>query len=111
METTGGHERLPFVTLWAALDAAFRSIKGVASRTTARLMAELPAISTRSSKAIAKLAGLAPIARDSGKANGRRAIRGGREGVRSILFVVAEIVRRHHPDFRDVRGTIHQQAA
>jgi transposase len=87
--------------LWAALDAAFRSIKGVASRTTARLMAELPEIGTLSSKAIAKLAGLAPIARDSGKANGRRAIRGGREGVRSILFVVAEIVRRHHPDFRD----------
>lgn len=73
--------------LWAKLDAAFRSIKGVASRTVARLMAELPEIGTLS----AKLAGLAPIARDSGK----RAVRAGRAGVRSVLFVVAEVVRRH----------------
>ena len=26
-------------------------------------------------------------------------MRGGRSGVRSILFVVAEVVRRHDPDF------------
>ncbi len=87
--------------LWRELDAAFRSIKGVAGRTVARLMAELPEIGTLSNKAAAKLVGLAPIARDSGKASGRRHVRGGREGVRSILFTVAEIVRRYHPDFRD----------
>ncbi len=87
--------------LWRELDAAFRSIKGVAGRTVARLMAELPEIGTLSNKAVAKLAGLAPIAKDSGNVSGRRHIRGGREGVRSILFTVAEIVRRHHPDFHD----------
>jgi transposase len=52
-----------------------------------------------SNKAVAKLAGLAPIANDSGKHLGRRPLRGGREGVRSILFVVAEVVRRYEPDF------------
>ncbi|MBV8914779.1 MAG: IS110 family transposase [Acetobacteraceae bacterium] len=84
---------------WAALARAFRSIKGVADRTVARLLAQMPEIGAISNKAAAKLAGLAPIARDSGKQNGRRPVRGGREGVRSILFVVAEVVRRHEPDF------------
>lgn len=85
--------------LWARLDAAFRSIKGVANRTVARLLAELPEIGTLSNKAASKLTGVAPLARDSGKRSGKRTIRGGRGGVRSILFVVAEIVRRHDPDF------------
>jgi transposase len=85
--------------LWARLDEAFRSIKGVADRTVARLLAEMPEIGTLSNKAVAKLAGLAPIARDSGKRTGKRAVRGGRSGIRSILFVVAEIVRRYDPDF------------
>jgi transposase len=85
--------------LWRQLDQAFRSIKGVADRTVARLMAEMPEIGTLSNKAIAKLAGLAPIARDWGKSNGRRPVRAGRANIRSILFVVAEIVRRFDPDF------------
>lgn len=85
--------------LWVRLDAAFRTIKGVADRTVARLMAEMPEIGTLSNKAVGKLAGLAPIARDSGQHNGKRKVRGGREGVRSILFVIAEVVRRYDPDF------------
>jgi transposase len=88
--------------LWRVLDETFRSIKGVADRTVARVMAELPEIGTLSNKAVAKLAGLAPIARDSGKRKGKRSIRGGREGVRSILFVVAGVVRRHDRDFAEV---------
>ena len=85
--------------VWWALDACFRSIKGVADRTVSRLMAEMPEIGILSNKAVAKLAGLAPIAKDSGKSKGKRAIRGGRANLRSILFVVAEIVRRCNLDF------------
>jgi transposase len=85
--------------LWRNLDAAFRSIKGVADRTVARLMADMPEIGTLSNKAISKLAGLAPLAKDSGNRKGPRPVRGGRCDVRSILFVVAEIVRRFDPDF------------
>lgn len=84
--------------LWRALDQAFREIKGVADRTVARLAAEMPEIGTVSNKAIAKLAGLAPIAKDSGKRKGKRSIRGGRSSVRSILVVVAGVVQRHDPD-------------
>jgi transposase len=92
--------------LWRALDAAFRTIKGVADRTVARVMAEMPEIGTVANKAAAKLAGLAPIARDSGKLQGRRPIRGGRRGIRAILFVVAEIVRRHEPDFKALHARL-----
>jgi transposase len=87
--------------LWAALDESFRTIKGVADRSVARLMADLPEIGQVSNKAIAKLVGLAPLAKDSGKRAGKRSIRGGRTAVRSILFVVASVVRRYNPDFAD----------
>lgn len=83
--------------LWASLDKAFRSIKGVASRTVARLMAELPEIGRISNKAIVKLAGLAPIANDSGKKSGPRPVRGGRKGPRGILFLIAAIAARYDP--------------
>jgi transposase len=87
--------------LWCSLATAFRSIKGVAGRTVAGLMAELPEIGTLSNKAAAKLVGLAPIANDSGAVRRRRTVRGGRTGLRSTLFVVAGVVRRHDPDFAD----------
>jgi transposase len=85
--------------LWQHLDRAFRTIKGVADRTVARLMADMPEIGTLSNKAISKLAGVAPLARDSGKHQGKRAVRGGRASVREILFIVASVVGRYEPDF------------
>jgi transposase len=85
--------------LWQQLDQAFRSIKGVADRTVARLMAELPEIGTLSNKAVSKLAGLAPLAQDSGKKQGKRPVRGGRREVRDVLFGVAGVVRLYHPEF------------
>lgn len=85
--------------LWRKLDETFREIKGVADRTVARIMADLPEIGTLSSKAISKLAGLAPLANDSGKHSGKRSVKGGRSSIRSILFVVAEVVRRYDADF------------
>ena len=85
--------------LWKQLDQAFRTIKGVADRTVARLMAEMPEIGTLSNKTISKLAGVAPLANDSGKHQGKRRVRGGRATVREILFIVASVVARHEPDF------------
>lgn len=88
--------------LWAQLAQAWRSVKGVAGRTVARLMADLPEIGMRSNKAIAKLAGLAPIANDSGKRQGKRPVRGGRASVRSILFLVAAIASRYDKGLADL---------
>jgi transposase len=85
--------------LWQKLEEALRSIKGVAGRTVARVLADLPEIGTLSNKAVSKLAGVAPLTQDSGKREGKRAVRGGRRNVRAILYVVAGVVRRYHPDF------------
>ena len=85
--------------LWRELDATFRSIRGVADRTVARLYAELPEIGTLSHKSVSKLAGLAPLANDSGKHQGKRSVRGGRAPVRDILFIVASVAGRYEPDF------------
>ena len=86
--------------LWAKLDATFRTIKGVAGRTVAYLMAEVTEIGLLSNKAISKIVGLAPLADDSGKRNGQRHIRGGRSGPRSILFLVAQIAAKYDPDLK-----------
>lgn len=94
--------------LWHRLDQAFRTIKGVADRTVARLMAELPEIGTLSNKAISKLAGLAPLAQDSGAHRGARRVRGGRGAVREILFIVASVVARWEPDFIQFRERLAQ---
>ncbi|WP_457313541.1 IS110 family RNA-guided transposase [Sphingomonas sp. UYAg733] len=89
--------------LWAELDKTIRSIKGLADRTVAVLLADLPELGTISNKAIAKLVGLAPLANDSGKRNGRRSIRGGRASVRSILFLVADVARKYDDDLAAFR--------
>jgi len=89
--------------LWTALDRTFRSVKGVASRTVAVLLAELPEIGTISNRAATKLAGLGPLANDSGMRHGQRSIRGGRAGVRSILFLVADIARKYDPSLTAFR--------
>src|SRR5688572_29141527 len=93
------HRALGSDPLWQKLDQCFRSIKGVSDRTVARVMAEMPEIGTVSNKAASKLTGVAPLAKDSGKSQGKRSIHGGRANLRNILFVIAENVRRHNPVF------------
>jgi transposase len=92
--------------VWTALNQTFRSIKGVADKTVAMLLAELPEIGTLSNKAIAKLVGLAPLADDSGKRQGKRSVRGGRAAVRSILYLVADIARKFDPSLADFRNRL-----
>ena len=89
--------------LWTALDRSFRATKGVADRTVAYMLADLPEIGMISNRAITKLVGLAPLADDSGKRQGQRSIRGGRAGIRSILFLVADIARKYDPRLADFR--------
>jgi transposase len=89
--------------LWGQLDKTFRSVKGVAGRTVAVLLADLPEIGTLPNKAITKLAGLAPLANDSGQRQGQRFIRGGRASVRAILFLVADVARKFDQSLADFR--------
>ena len=48
----------------------------------------------------ANLAGLAPIARQSGRWTGRSFIRGGRADVRQALYMPALVAARFNPDMK-----------
>lgn len=68
---------------------------GVATITAAGLLALLPELGRRSAKTIVALVGLAPLARDSGRRRGKRAIWGGRPAVRRLLYLAARHAARH----------------
>jgi transposase len=74
------------------------SIPGIGPATAAALIAGLAELGTCSSKQAAMLVGLAPIAADSGERFGRRAIKGGRAGVRNAIYMASLSARRHNPD-------------
>ena len=65
------------------------SVPGVSSGTANQLLADLPELGTLSRQAIAKLAGVAPLADDSGPRRGKRRIQGGRGPVRNALYMAA----------------------
>jgi transposase len=70
------------------------SVPGVGPVSATTLLALMPELGTRSPKAIAALAGLAPLAVDSGQSRGARHIRGGRRRIRSALYMAAVAVTR-----------------
>ena len=77
-----------------------RSLKGVGPVLQATLACDLPELGRLSGKAIAKLAGVAPLARDSGTMRGRRTIWGGRPQLRSPLYMAAMSASRFDPRLR-----------
>lgn len=79
-------ERSP---LWRAREDLLRSFKGVGPVSSRTLIGDLPELGTLDRKRIAALVGVAPMARDSGKRKGTRAIFGGRGQVRAALYMVA----------------------
>lgn len=76
---------------------ALRSMKGVGPTLQAILAAELPELGHISGKAIAKLVGVAPLARDSGTLRGRRTAWGGRSQIRTPLYMAALSAMRFEP--------------
>ena len=71
-----------------------QSVPGVGPVTATTLLALLPELGQRSSKALAALAGLAPFNHDSGQRRGTRQIRGGRKRVRDALYMAAVTAAR-----------------
>ena len=74
------------------------SIPGIASVTAAGLLSVMPELGRIDAKAVASLAGLAPVTRESGQWKGRSFIRGGRARPRRILYMAAVSASRHNPD-------------
>jgi len=78
--------------------AILLSIPGVGPVTAATLGVAMAELGALTGKAAALLAGLAPIACDSGERNGGRRIRGGRAHVRTALYMAAVSAARCNPD-------------
>lgn len=83
----------------AAIERRLRTAPGVGPIVAATLIAELPELGQIDRRSIAALAGLAPIARDSGRRSGPRSIGGGRPIVRTILYLAALQASRRSPQF------------
>ena len=65
------------------------SIPGVGETTALIMLVEMPELGNLDHRAAASLAGLAPIARDSGQHRGKRFIAGGRAHLRQALYMPA----------------------
>lgn len=77
-----------------------QSVIGVGPETTAAVLAYFPELGTLSKAQAARLAGLAPIARDSGRSSAPRHIEPGRAALRRALYMAALAAMRFNPRLR-----------
>ncbi len=87
----------------AALNARFDilvSIPGVGETTALIMLVEMPELGDLDQRSAASLAGLAPVARDSGQHRGKRFIRGGRASLRQALYMPALVAVRFNADLK-----------
>jgi transposase len=80
--------------------AILTSIPGVSNITAFALLIAMPELGALEAGQAASLAGLAPIARQSGRWTGRSFIRGGRADVRQALYMPALVAARFNPDMK-----------
>jgi transposase len=76
------------------------SIPGIGQATAIALIANMPELGQMEAKQAAALAGLAPIARQSGNWRGKSSIRGGRAHLRQALYMPALVAARFNPDMK-----------
>ena len=74
-----------------------QTVPGVGQITIATLLTELPELGTINKREVAKLVGVAPIARDSGTTSRRRNTSAGRASIRRVLYMSALVATRHNP--------------
>lgn len=76
------------------------SIPGIAKVTACAILTDMPELGQMNGKQAAKLAGLAPISRQSGKWQGKERIQGGRGSVRRAIYLPAVVATRFNPDMK-----------
>ena len=95
-------DRMGKTPLWKAHVELLTSVPGVGRVTAMKLFAALPELGKLDRKQIAALVGVAPLARDSGKYEGKRSCWGGRADVRASLYMAALVGTRYNPVLRSV---------
>ena len=78
------------------------SVPGIGPASAALLIAEMPELGRMTAGESAAMTGLAPIPHDSGTMRGKRAIAGGRQSLRQVLFQAALAAARHNPVLKPV---------
>lgn len=86
--------------LWRAQDDLLQSVPGIGPRTARLLLGFFPELGHASGAEVGKLAGLAPLNRESGTMRGRRHIGGGRSRIRGVLYMATLAAIRHNPVVR-----------
>jgi len=76
------------------------SIPGIAKVTACAILTDMPELGHLSGKQVAKLAGLAPISRQSGKWQGKERIQGGRASLRRAIYLPAIVATRFNPEMK-----------
>lgn len=76
------------------------SIKGIGEVTAIAILANFPEIGTCNAKQSAMIAGLAPIANDSGDRAGQRCIKGGRAPLRTGIYMAAVSAASSNPGLK-----------
>jgi transposase len=80
--------------------AILTSIPGVSAITAFALLIEMPELGALEPGQAASLAGLVPVARQSGRWTGRAFIGGGRANVRQAVYMPALVATRFNPDMK-----------
>ena len=80
--------------------AILQSVPGIGPVVCAMLISEMPELGQISGEQAAALAGLAPVARDSGQMRGKRTIGGGRRALRCVLYQAALVASIHNADLK-----------
>lgn len=83
--------------IWRENDDLLQSVPGVGDQLARTLLGLLPELGTVSGAAAAKLVGVAPMSRDSGKMRGKRRIGGGRGRIRAVLYMATLSAIQHNP--------------
>lgn len=90
-------EQLKGDVAWQQKDKLLQSVKGIGFVTSMSLLADCPELGQLNRHQIAKLAGVAPLNRDSGKQRGTRHIFAGRAQVRAKLYMATLTAIRCNP--------------
>jgi transposase len=83
--------------VWCAKESLLRSTPGVGPVLARTLLFDLPELGSLTAKELAKLAGVAPLNRDSGRQQGKRQIWGGRSTIRTALYMGSLAATRYNP--------------
>jgi transposase len=82
---------------WKHLDQLIQSAPGAGDVLAATLVANVPELGQAEHRELAALIGVAPFNQDSGRFKGKRAIKGGRADVRSVLYMATLAAIRCNP--------------